>query len=114
MIAFIIRRLLQLIPVVILSSFLVFMLMRLVPGDPAETVAGPDATPDVIQAVRVKMGLDQPLLVQYGIWMGQIVQGDLGKSYISKMPVIDLVGYAFPATMQLALVSLLLALIISV
>ncbi|MHB1133543.1 MAG: ABC transporter permease [Chloroflexota bacterium] len=114
MFAFIFRRLLQLIPVVILSSFLVFMLMRLVPGDPAETVAGPDATPDVIAAVRIKMGLDQPLLVQYGLWVGQIVQGDLGKSYISKMPVIDLVGYAFPATMQLALVALLLALIISV
>jgi peptide/nickel transport system permease protein len=113
MVAYIIRRLLQLIPVVLLSSFLVFMLLHLVPGDPAETVAGPDATPEVIQAVRVKMGLDQPLLVQYGIWLGQIAQGDLGKSYISKMPVIELVGYAFPATMQLALSSLLLAIVIS-
>jgi peptide/nickel transport system permease protein len=113
MVAYIIRRLLQVIPVVLLSSFLVFMLLHLVPGDPAETVAGPDATPEVIQAVRVKMGLDQPLLVQYGIWLGQVAQGDLGKSYISKMPVIELVGYAFPATIQLGLSALFLALLIS-
>jgi peptide/nickel transport system permease protein len=108
-----VRRLFQLIPVILLSSFLVFMLLHLVPGDPAETVAGPDATPDVIKAVRHKMGLDRPLAVQYGIWLGHIARADLGESYISKMPVIDLVGYAFPATIQLTLAALLLALGIS-
>jgi len=113
MIAYIFRRLLHLIPVILLSSVLVFMLLHLVPGDPAETVAGPDATPDVIKAVRQKMGLDRPLPVQYGIWLWHIVRADLGTSYISKMPVIDLVGYAFPATIQLALAALLLALVIS-
>lgn len=113
MVAYIIRRFLQVIPVVLLSSFLVFMLLHLVPGDPAETVAGPDATPDVIEAVRVKMGLDKPLLVQYGIWLGQVAQGDLGKSYISKMPVSELLGYAFPPTMQLGLSALFLSLVIS-
>jgi peptide/nickel transport system permease protein len=111
--AYILRRLLQLIPVILLSSFLVFMLLHLVPGDPAETVAGPDATPDVIAAVRHKMGLDRPLAVQYGIWLGNIARADLGNSYISKMPVIDLVGYAFPATIQLTLAALFLALAIS-
>jgi peptide/nickel transport system permease protein len=111
--AYILRRLLQLIPVILLSSFLVFMLLHLVPGDPAETVAGPDATPDVIAAVRHKMGLDRPLAVQYGIWLGNIARADLGNSYISKMPVIDLVGYAFPATIQLTLAALFLALVIS-
>lgn len=113
MIAYILRRLLHLIPVVLLSSFLVFMLLHLVPGDPAETVAGPDATPDVIKAVRQKMGLDRPLAIQYGIWLGSIARADLGASYISKMPVIDLVGYAFPATIQLAMAALFLALAIS-
>ena len=113
MTAYILRRLLQLVPVILLSSFLVFMLLHLVPGDPAETVAGPDATPDVIEAVRHKMGLDRPLAVQYGIWLGHIARADLGNSYISRMPVIDLVGYAFPATMQLALAALFLALVIS-
>lgn len=113
MIAYVIRRLLQVIPVIIVSSFLVFMLLHLVPGDPAEIVAGPDATPQTVQAIRVKMGLDQPLLIQYGIWVSQVLQGDLGKSYISKMPVIDLVGYAFPATIQLGLAALLIALVIS-
>ncbi len=111
--AYILRRLLQLIPVVVLSSVLVFLLLHLVPGDPAETVAGPDATPDVVAAVRHKMGLDQPLAVQYGRWLGNIARGDLGTSYISHLPVIDLVGYAFPATLQLTLVALVLALVIS-
>jgi peptide/nickel transport system permease protein len=110
---YILRRLVQLIPVVLLSSFLVFMLLHLIPGDPAETVAGPDATPDVIAAVRHKMGLDRPLAVQYGMWLGNIARGDLGSSYISKMPVIDLVRYAFPATIQLTLAALILALVIS-
>jgi peptide/nickel transport system permease protein len=113
MIAYILRRLLHLIPVVLLTSVLVFLLLHLVPGDPAETVAGPDATPDVIQAVRQKMGLDRPLPVQYGIWLGNVARFDLGASYISKMPVIDLVGYAFPATIQLALAGLFLALAVS-
>jgi len=111
--AYILRRLLQLIPVVVLSSVLVFLLLHLVPGDPAETVAGPDATPDVVAAVRHKMGLDQPLAVQYGRWLGNIARGDLGTSYISHLPVIDLVGYAFPATLQLTLAALVLALVIS-
>ena len=111
--AYILRRLFQLVPVILLSSFLVFMLLHLVPGDPAATVAGPDATPDVIAAVRHKMGLDQPLPVQYGIWLAHIARADLGNSYISRMPVIDLVGYAFPATMQLSLAALILALAIS-
>ncbi|MDA8219336.1 MAG: ABC transporter permease [Dehalococcoidales bacterium] len=114
MVAYIIRRLLQLIPVVLLASVLVFLLLRLVPGDPAETVAGPDATPDVIEAVRHKMGLDQPLPVQYGIWLGDVVRGDLGESYISKMPVSELIGYAFPATLQLTLAALFLAVCISI
>jgi len=113
MLGYIVRRLFQLIPVILLSSFLVFMLLHLVPGDPAETVAGPDATPDVIKAVRHKMGLDRPLAVQYGIWLGHIARADLGESYISRMPVVDLVGYAFPATIQLTLAALLLALGIS-
>ena len=113
MIAYILRRLLHLIPVVLLTSVLVFLLLHMVPGDPAETVAGPDATPDVIQAVRQKMGLDRPLPIQYGIWLGNVARFDLGASYISKMPVIDLVGYAFPATIQLALAGLFLALAVS-
>ncbi len=110
---YLVRRLVQLIPVVLLSSLLVFMLLHLIPGDPAQIVAGPDATPDVIAAVRHKMGLDRPLLVQYGIWLGNASRGDMGSSYISRMPVLDLVGYAFPATLQLTMAALVLALVIS-
>lgn len=113
MITFMVRRLLQVIPVILLTTFLVFMLIHLIPGDPAQTVAGSDATPEQIQEVRIKMGLDKPLLVQYGIWLGDISRGDLGKSYISGMSVSRLVGDAFPATAQLSLAALLLALLIS-
>lgn len=113
MISFMVRRLLQVIPVILLTTFVVFMLIHLIPGDPAQTVAGSDATPEQIEAVRIKMGLDKPLLVQYGIWLGDISRGDLGKSYVSGMSVSDLVGDAFPATAQLSLAALLLALLIS-
>jgi peptide/nickel transport system permease protein len=90
---YILGRLLQLIPVILLSSFLVFMLLHLVPGDPAETVAGPDATPDVIAAVRHKMGLDRPLPVQYGIWLGNIARISLSVGLISVA-----IGFVFGAT----------------
>jgi ABC-type dipeptide/oligopeptide/nickel transport system permease component len=63
---YIVKRLLQLIPVVLLSSILVFMLLHLVPGDPAQTAAGPDATPETLAEVRQKMGLDRPLIGDVG------------------------------------------------
>ncbi len=113
MINFIVRRLVQALPVILFTTFLVFMLIHLIPGDPAQTVAGSDATPKEIEAVRIKMGLDKPLLVQYGIWLGNVSRGDLGESYISRMPVSELVGDAFPATAQLSLAALFLALLIS-
>jgi ABC-type dipeptide/oligopeptide/nickel transport system permease component len=108
---FIIRRLLQSVPVLILASLGVFMLLHMVPGDPALLLAGPDATPDVVAAVRTDMGLDAPLPVQYTLWMGHALRGDLGKSYISRLPVWQLIQNALPATIELALAGLLIAIL---
>src|SRR3712207_2736421 len=113
MIAYTLRRLWQLVPVVVLASATVFVLMRLVPGDPAQMVAGPEASAQSIAEVRTRLGLDQPLPVQYLAWVGHILRGDLGTSYLSKIPVIELIRDAAPATAQLALASLLLALVVA-
>ena len=110
MLAFILQRLAQAVPVVLLSTVAVFLLLRLIPGDPAEIMAGTDATPEALAAIRHDMGLDQPLPVQYALWITHLARGDLGKSSISKMPVSLLLSQRIPATLQLAAAALLLTL----
>src|SRR5690242_20942385 len=113
MIGFTLRRLSQLVPVLIVSSAIVFLLMRLVPGDPVVMMVGEHASLDVQATVRHQLGLDQPLPLQYLAWLGRILRGDLGSSYFSKLPVLDLVAQAAPATAELALASLALALVVA-
>jgi ABC-type dipeptide/oligopeptide/nickel transport system permease component len=108
---YVIRRLLQAVPVLVLASIAVFLVIHLVPGDPALLLAGPDATPEVVAAVRRDMGLDAPLPVQYALWMGHVLQGDLGRSYISRLPVTQLIRNALPATIELALAALTIAIL---
>jgi ABC-type dipeptide/oligopeptide/nickel transport system permease component len=114
MLAFTLRRLVQAIPVVFLSTVGVFLLLHLVPGDPAVALAGSDATPEVLHAMRRELGLDQPLPVQYGLWVGRVIQGDLGRSYASKLPVGEQIAQRIPATLELTIAGLLLALLISI
>jgi peptide/nickel transport system permease protein len=85
-----------------------------VPGDPALFYAGIDATPDVIDAVRHSFGLDKPVIVQYGIWLGHAVRGDFGHSYFNGRPAFALVMGRIPATAELATASALFALIVGV
>jgi len=96
-----------------LASIGVFLLLHLLPGDPAILMAGPDAPPQTVEFVRRDMGLDQPLPVQYGVWLGHILRGDLGKSVFSKLPVSQLIGQRAPATLELALVGELLTIVIA-
>jgi ABC-type dipeptide/oligopeptide/nickel transport system permease component len=112
-IVFISRRLAQALPVVFLASVGVFLLLHLLPGDPAILMAGPDAPPATIEFVRHDMGLDQPLPVQYAVWLGHIVRGDLGKSIFSKLPVSQLIGQRAPATIELAVFGELLTIVIA-
>src|SRR4051794_40672857 len=110
---FILRRLAQAIPVIFLSTIGVFLLLHLLPGDPALVLAGPDAPPAAIEAIRHDMGLDQPLATQYLVWLGHIAHGDLGKSLASKLPVSQLIGQRAPATLELALAAEILTVLIA-
>src|SRR5215471_20840077 len=96
--SYVFQRTVQALPTVVLTSLAIFILLRLVPGDPAVAVAGPDATPEMIRAVRHELGLDQPVPIQYIAWLKQLAVGDLGQSLQARRPVADLLGLALPAT----------------
>lgn len=113
--AYVIQRFLQMILVIFLMSIIVFSIIRLIPGDPAVTILGPEgASPAAVAALRRDLGLDQPLPVQYVIWLQRVVRGDLGKSFMSKMEVSFLIGKFLPPTLHLASVALVIALIIAI
>jgi peptide/nickel transport system permease protein len=114
MTTYIIRRLLLAIPVLIGVSFLVFWSIRWVPGDPAVAIAGELATPELIAKVREDMGLDQPVLVQYARYLGRTLQGDMGRSVKSGLPVVDEIVTRLPRTLTLALTSLVLSALIGI
>ncbi|MGZ5803559.1 MAG: ABC transporter permease, partial [Xanthobacteraceae bacterium] len=103
------RRVWQLLPVVIFATLVVFFLLQLVPGDPAVTLAGDYASKERIEEIRHLYGFDKPLIVQYGRWLWQVVQGDLGKSLLSSAPVTDLIAQRLPNTILIASYALVLA-----
>jgi peptide/nickel transport system permease protein len=103
------RRLLQFVPIVIFATFVVFSLLQFVPGDPALSLAGDNATKERIEEIRRLYGFDRPLLVQYGAWLWHVVQGDLGVSLLSSAPVVDLIKQRMPNTILIAAYALLIA-----
>lgn len=107
------KRLWQIVPVIFIVSVALFSIIHFIPGNPAQIVAGPNATPEQVAALERRMGLDQPLWTQYGIWLKNILSGDLGVSYINNYPVGKLIAQRIPATVELALVSGLIALVIA-
>lgn len=107
---YIMRRLLLLIPTLIGVSFIIFSLLYLTPGDPAEAALGQNATKEALEAYRENMGLKDPFLVQYGRFLKGAVHGDLGKSYLTGRSVTDTLMALFPATVKLALFALIIAL----
>jgi peptide/nickel transport system permease protein len=111
---YLLQRLLQLVPVLFFLSVIVFAIVRLIPGDPAAIRLGMEATPEGIAAVRHEMGLDQPVFVQYGIWLGDVLRGDFGTSWVSKQPVLQLIMLKLPASLMLACTALLIALVIAI
>lgn len=90
-------------------SVVVFVMLKLTPGDPAATLLGIQATPAELARVQHAMGLDRPWVVQFGIWFGNLLRGDLGVSYISRKPVAELIATRFPATLELTILAMLLA-----
>ncbi len=115
MLRFILTRVSLVIPTFIGITLLAFFLIRLVPGDPIETMAGERGIdPARHEQLRKEFGYDRPLLVQYGIYIVRVLQGDLGKSFITQEPVLTEFGALFPATLELALCAILFALILGI
>ncbi len=114
MTAYVIRRIFMVFPVLLGASFLVFISLRLVPGDPAMAIAGELATPALIAQVRQDMGLDKPLATQYVIYLGKVLRGDLGRSIKSHLPVTQEILARLPNTILLACTSLALAALIGI
>jgi peptide/nickel transport system permease protein len=114
MLRFLIGRLLAVVPVLFVVSCVVFLILRLAPGDPAAVIAGNSATNAEIEQIRQSLGLDRSLPVQYGIWLGKAVQGDLGYSYFLNKPVSELIAQRLEPTASLALGTLALAVLLAV
>jgi peptide/nickel transport system permease protein len=114
MVQLFLRRLVQLIPTLVLVSILIFGLQQLLPGDPAMMMAGEDRDPDVIESLRRQYHFDQPIPVQYLYWMRGVLTGDLGQSIRLKLPVLDLIIEKLPVTLQLATMAMVIALAIGV
>jgi peptide/nickel transport system permease protein len=111
---YILGRLLATAPVMVVVAVFVFFLLRIAPGDPAAIIAGDDATVEAIAAVRAKLGLDRPVLEQFGLWLLRIAQGDLGVSIFSNLPVTRLIAQRLEPTVALTLSTLLVAVSLAV
>lgn len=114
MFSFIIRRILLLIPILLGVSIVIFGMVHLTPGDPVQIMLGQDASPVQAQTLRHELGLDRPLPVQYGIFLGNILHGDLGTSIVSRRPVVREIGDRLPATLQLTVAAMILAMILGI
>jgi peptide/nickel transport system permease protein len=111
---FILRRLLIAIPTVVLISVFVFLLQKLLPGDPVLVMAGEERDPEMLAFLREKYRLNDPLYVQYFTWIGNALRGDLGISLRTNMPVLTLIGQKLPVTLQLAAMAMIIALVIGI
>jgi len=112
--AYLVRRTLQTIAVLLIISMVTFTISYLIPADPAAEIAGPKAKPDTIERIRERLGLDQPLYIQYGRYLWRLLHGDLGESYRLRMPVIELFRRRLWATFQLAVLGVLFELFMGV
>lgn len=114
MLSFIINRLIATIPVLVMVAIFVFLMLRLTSGDPAAILAGDNGTPQQIEEIRRALGLDEPLLTQLWIYLGNLLSGDLGTSYFFKKPVSELIMLRVEPTLALATTTLILTILIAV
>jgi peptide/nickel transport system permease protein len=112
MTSYIIRRLLSLIPTLFGVSIIVFLFLRMIPGDPALALAGEHATEANVERIREDFGLNKPLPEQYITYMGKVLRGDLGRSILSRRPITDEIRVRFPATLELSMCALIVALVV--
>lgn len=109
MLRYVIKRLISTLPVLIGISFLLFFMLRMLPGDPAQVLAGQMATPEEVQNIRHQLGLDRPIFTQYALFLGRLVRFDLGRSARTQNPVIEEVWARLPNTILLAVAAIILA-----
>ena len=114
MYAFLARRVLSTVPVLLIVAVLVFLMLRLTPGDPAAVLAGDAANTEQIEQIRKGLGLDRSIPEQFVIWLGQMVRGDLGESYYYKSKVTTLIGQRIEPTVSLALITITIAVLVAV
>ena len=114
MIAYVLRRLMQLLPVLLIASTGIWAMIYAVPGSPVAAMVGENATPEQIQAVTIRLGLDRPVHLQYWSWLTNAVTGDFGLSIQNREPVIDLIAQRVPATIQLGLAATVVGLLLGI
>lgn len=114
MFSYIMKRLLQLIPVLLGMTFIVFMIIRAIPGNPAQIILGQQATKEAVEALTIKLGLDNPWYIQYFHYLGGILKGDLGESMKTRMPVTDEIFPYLAATFELALFAIIIAVVVGI
>lgn len=114
MLGYIARRLVAILPVMAVVAVVVFSLLRLTAGDPAAIIAGDNATSQDVEAIRIKLGLDRPIPLQFAIWIGNVLRGDFGESFFFKKQVADLILERVEPTLALATCTLLLAVSIAI
>ncbi len=114
MLGFLARRILIAIPTIILISIFVFGMQKLLPGDPVLVMAGEERDPEVIEALREKYRLNDPVPMQYLAWVGNALRGDLGISLRTNQPVLELIGEKLPVTIQLAVMALIIAMVVGI
>ena len=114
MIGYILRRLAQLLPVLLIASTGIWAMIYAVPGSPVAAMVGENATPEQVQAVTIRLGLDQPVHVQYWTWLTSALQGDFGLSIQNREPVLNLIAQRIPATIQLGLSATLVGLLLGI
>ena len=114
MLGYLLRRVLAAIPVMGVVALFVFLLLRLTPGDPAAILAGDNATPEQLERIRVSLGLNQPIYIQFFTWIDKLLHGDLGVSLISNVPVLKMIGQRIEPSISIALSTITLSILIAV
>ncbi|MDI6707212.1 MAG: ABC transporter permease [Bacillota bacterium] len=109
MLKYIIKKIVTMIPVLVCITVIVFLILHLAPGDPVDLIVGPNVTPEVYENIRNKLGLDQPLTVQYFKFMSNLLRGDLGTSILQQRPVSEIIIERFPVTLELGLSALVIS-----
>jgi peptide/nickel transport system permease protein len=111
---YVVKRLLMLLPVLAVVGIVAFLLIHLIPGDPTSVILGTDATPQQVAQLRHDMGLDRPLVIQFGEWALRVLRGDLGQSVFQPQPVTTLIMNALPATLTLTGVALVVSILVGI